>query len=565
MAHQPGIEEKRQRIADVQQRERDQVRQTVRMADGTDREIFAPGKTHDEIVALMIGGGQMSQADIEADLNFQDAQAVSPGQAVLLGMGGLIDTAGARAEVAISSLQDAVVPRQARMELDQDRLALARAAIAEEEGVIAPVRELNPASVGLGESLPTTLVPGGRVAQSIGAGIEGMLLNPESPGTGALLTAGLGDIGQRIGQAGMRGFNRQLGSMAQRQARRTGSRRAQEIADRAFLEGEGVRVTRSQRSEPGQLFEAGLQAIPIVAGVSRASARAQAKSVNRGFANLFGKDFDNLKIQRRAEIDEQFGVDYQRVEDAIEPTLLDPRVANAVDEFGILTTSERKLIRDGEPLSGDALLRVRRAVNDQLSRDAAAGNTIAVNKLRDVMEVVESQVADNIQDPEMLKLFRDTNRRYKIWSAARKGKAISNEGDINVQTLVNNLRRAYAGFDVGRDLPGDQAGFGRILNAISALPDPIPTSGSAERAGMAGLISAVPAMLGSGSSQEVAGALIAGAGFPLALALMESQVSGAAAGGLIGRSAAGLISDEIQETGDDVREIERRQRRRRQR
>jgi hypothetical protein len=361
---------------------------------------------------------------------------------------------------------------------------------AEANRLFSPLQQERPISTFAGSMLPYFAVPGGKALQ-IGAGaVEGALSGdtPEQRLLGAGIGAGAGFLGQKIGD--------KLGARVQNAAQRArGNPNA--MARKELLDA-GVPLTLSQRTDSpisrplARFFERGR----FVLTGSQPKGAAQQKRLTELVGDALG--INSKKLTREAlgkavnQNDEVFQRAASRVQGQLVPDeRLVQEAAGIISEFDRVGSDSAQVktifkefrdfaggadlfsLEDASRLDPDRFLKLR----SRLSA-ATTKSDIETEPLVAAIKAMDERLAREVPDlADDLMVARD---RFRLLLAIRRGRALSPQGDINVNTFTNNLERVFNDFDVGKPLPRGLRESGEAIAAFNQITDPFRSSATAE-------------------------------------------------------------------------------------
>ena len=392
-----------------------------------------------------------------------------------------------------------------------------QATVSESEALLGSLREAHPIATAVGETVPSLIFPGGKIAQTVVGGVEGALLNTENPFLGAAVgaTGGLvgGAIGERLGRA-----------VAAR-----GTSAAARLAAR------NIPTSAAQRGVRGaRVLETGLEAIPVLSTWVRAPARAQQRALNRGAGSVFGFE-GKLTPKGLGEIKRGISKSFDQVERAIPDQQLPSELVDALDSAGVIDKATKDFMEGFGIVDGEALMKIRSNLNSDMADAFINANRKEGRQLRGLLTQVDDLITEQMPDA-LQQQWRTARQQWQFLTAIQKGKAISGTGDVNLASMNTALKQIYPNFRVGADLPGAAQGFGDLVQALDELPKALQSSGTAERGTAAALL------LGSGvvAATEPSG-LIA----PVLAAATVVAQPGSRAGAATARAGGNLITEAI--------------------
>ena len=426
------------------------------------------------------------------------AEGVGAFEASMIGAGAFVSTAGDRLSAILGNAQ-------------------AQAEVAESEELLAPLREAHPIATAVGETIPSLVFPGGKIAQTVVGTVEGALLNTENPLLGAAIggTGGFlgGAIGERLGRAVL--------------ARGQGAA--------ARLAARNIPTTAAQRGVTGaRVLETGLEAIPVLSSWVKAPARAQQRALNRGAGSVFGFE-GKLTPKGLGEIKAGISKSFDQVQRAIPDQQLPSELVEQLTEAGVIDKATKDFMEGFGIVDGEALMKIRSNLNSDMADAFINANRKEGRQLRGLLAQVDDVITEQMPDA-LQQQWRTARQQWQFLTAIQKGKAISGTGDVNLASMNTALKQIYPNFRVGADLPGGAQGFGELIQALDELPKALQSSGTAERGTAAAIL------LGTG---------VVGATAPEALlipALAAATVvaqPGARAGAATARAGGNLITEAI--------------------
>jgi len=420
--------------------------------------------------------------------------------AALIGFGETITNAATRSEAAVDTLS--------QLGQDDPQQTEAQTEFKEVQRLLAPLEESHPFTTAVGQSVPGFLLPSAKAAQTVGGMAEGALADPENPILGAALGGAGGFLGGLLGQ-----------KLASAVAARTSG-----AAGR--LAAKGVPTTLAQRtgSATEKSIEGGLQAIPVIGAWAAAPIRAQQRALNRGAQSVFGYE-GALTRKGLGEIKGGIQKQFQEVQSAIPDQQLDSALVDRLTDAGVIDDATKEFMQGFGIADGEALMAIRSNLNSDMADAFLNANRkegrVLQSLLGDLDNTIEAGIPDNLVGQ-----WATARKQWQFLTAITKGKAINGEGDVALASMTSALDKIYPNFRVGADLPGAAKGFGELVQALDELPKALQSSGTAERAAAASLL--------SGSTGIVASPLAA---LPALRAAGQAGVDVGATAGIAGANA----------------------------
>ena len=392
----------------------------------------------------------------------------------------------------------------------------AQAEFAEVKSLLAPLEAQHPFATAVGQSVPGFLLPASKAVQTVGGAAEGLLADPENPFLGAALGAGGafigGAIGERLGRAILARGSGAAGRLAARK----------------------IPTTLAQRN-PGNVseqgIEAGLAALPVISRWASAPIRAQQRALNRGAASVFGYE-GVLNRKGLGEIRAGISKSFDQVQRAIPDQQLDSVLIDRLDDAGVIDQATKDFMQGFGIVDGEAMMAIRSNLNNDMADAFINANRKEGRQLRALLNEVDDLITEQMPE-ELVQQWATARKQWQFMTAITRGKAITGAGDVNLATMRNNLDKIYPGFRFGKDLPGTAKGFGELVTALDELPKALQSSGTAERAMAASILTAGTVAI------EPTTAVI-----PVLAAARAAGRPGVGAGSLIGRAAARQVDIE---------------------
>ena len=453
-----------------------------------------------------INGEQVFIADDPANAPgaevFVGGQQIAGGApgAALIGFGETIANTQLRGQAAVDTIRG-----ETGTEAQQD--------FAEVKSLLAPLEAEHPFATAVGQSVPGFLLPSSKAVQTLGGVAEGILADPENPLLGGAIGGAGGFLGGVIGQR-----------LATKAAARVSGASGR-------LAARNIPTTLAQRtgSETERGIEAGLQAIPVINRWAAAPARAQQRALNSGAASVFGFE-GKLTPKGLGTIKKGIGKSFDQVQAAIPDQQLDSALVDSLESAGVIDKATKEFMEGFGIVDGEALMAIRSNLNEDMADAFISANRKEGRQLRALLNQVDDVITDSMPDA-LQQQWRTARQQWQFLTAIRKGKAISGTGDVNLASMNSALNSIYPNFRVGTDLPGAAQGFGELVQALDELPKALQSSGTAERAAAAALVTN-PVSSGAGIAFGVLPAARAvgqpGVDIGATLGIGASQVAGAA-------------------------------------
>lgn len=413
----------------------------------------------------------------------------------------------------------------------------------EMERLTGPVKERHPVASFAGEAMPFFAVPGGLPAQ-IGAGAAVGALEGDTAGErllGAGVGAGAGFAGQKFGDF--------LGARAQNVLQ--GIRGVPEAGARAQLLRSGVPMSVSQRTSG-----------PISKSLARFAERAQfvftgrapaAAGQERALTKILTETFNNpavKKLNRQGmgrivrDLQGTFRSAASRAGDEIIPDAEMIRaLSSGFDDFQRVGSDSNQVVRivessvneildaynNGRPVRADLFLKARSNLSEATTKaDLETGSIV---KILDAFDEQLKRIA-----PDLAEDLTEARDLWRLQLALRKGRALSAQGDVNLNTFNNNLKQYFRDFDIGNPLPRSTAEAGEVAAALNEAVLPFRSSGTAENV----FAGSLPATLAN--NPGIIARTLSGAALPF----MGGGTGGLLGGGAL-RGALGLVQRELPE------------------
>jgi hypothetical protein len=456
-------------------------------------------------------------------------QGTSPTAAALIGAGRRMDRMGAQFGQLMG--KEGAVEREQEI----DRLS-------------TPIRQSNPASSFVGESiLPELAVPGGKLMQGA-AGLTEGVLSGDTPGQraslgllGLLLGIGGAKLGEMGGQRTREGVQTLMGDA--------------DVAARSAVRNAGVPLSLSQQlSRPGQGMRSvfgGSLSRPMVRFFERAKftltgnqplGPKQQAEISKALSEVFGISSTRYprftrealgaadrnitpvfrNAARQAAVESGGRVQFDNAAQQVADEILRAMQKTGSDSNVARTTITNAVndIKSGQMLPDD-LLRLRSSLSEATTLDTAGPN---IRQLVGLIDVIDDSLMH--QAPHIADDLITARERFRLMLALRRGSALAPDGSLNVPTFTKNLERVFNNFDIGAPLPGSLRETGEAIAGFNQLLDPFRSSGTAENlmaaGGDAGILRKVLAPLASVSGGGT-GALLGG-GFARSLLAPHSPL-----------------------------------------
>ncbi len=163
-------------------------------------------------------------------------------------------------------------------------------------------------------------------------------------------------------------------------------------------------------------------------------------------------------------------------------------------------------------ITGDEWMDAREALSEAAANRFANGRSPAGRKLLAMVDALDADMRRHVPE-EFLPEYARLREQYRVFSIAEKGRSISNDGQVNVATLRNNLDSKASGF--GRTATGGGETVNpetrKLIDLMQAADNPefkaLRSSGTAERQMLA---------QESSNAVEAGAALMAGDALPAA-------------------------------------------------
>lgn len=394
----------------------------------------------------------------------------APGAAII-GFGEQITNAATRGEAAVDTIS--------QLGEESPEQTAAQIEFKEIQRLLAPLEEAHPFATAVGQSVPGFLLPSAKAAQTIGGVAEGMLADPENP----ILGGALGGVGGFLG-----------GLLGQKLASAVAAR-SSGAAGR--LAAKGVPTTLAQRtgSATEKSIEGGLQAIPVIGAWAAAPLRAQQRALNRGAQSVFGYE-GALTRKGLGEVKAGISKQFQKVQSAIPDQVLDPNLIKKLNAAGVVDDATNDFIKASGIADGEALMAIRSNLNSDMADAFLNANRKEGRQLQSMLGELDNVIEAGLPD-QLVGQWATARKQWQFLTAITKGKAINGQGDVALASMTSALDKIYPNFRVGADLPGAAKGFGELVQALDELPKALQSSGTAERAAAASLLSGSSAIVAS--------------------------------------------------------------------
>lgn len=490
--------------------------------------------------------------------------AIGPGQAVVIAAGRTAD------KLKQGLKQMALTPAALFLDSARQELAAQKADMAEKDRLYEPLRKAQPLATIGGESLPYLFLPMGRsLGAAVGMGALPALTEYGTP-TEKLIGAGAGAAGGGIGY----GIGKALGS-AISPGMKPESDRAAQLAQVAAKEGIPLDAAQVTGNPVLQNVKAALGAIPWTAGGQARSDAAKQAAYNAALLKRIGSNASAATPDVLADAHAGIVGNLAKVSDNVK-LVPDEAFVNKLADFE--KSFLRRLPTDQRPVIGSYLQDMTNAIGGHIPGDAYAtarsslGQIAADSKNATVSTAAKElqKTLDDLFDRQAPKAIvesvHEARKQYgmylNITKALKNGR--STAGDIPPKQMYAAVADSTPGFAKSDSSTAELVRAGRQF-----LPDPIPNSGTPQRALYANLLTAgsmgTLGALGStlSGSDPKTGALAGLAGFglskgaqkainsPMVADYLTNQLISEATkrrlaqgGGLLGFSAANYLSQQ---------------------
>tara|TARA_R110002020_G_scaffold120196_2_gene274029 strand:+ start:4914 stop:6083 length:1170 start_codon:yes stop_codon:yes gene_type:complete len=167
------------------------------------------------------------------------------------------------------------------------------------------------------------------------------------------------------------------------------------------------------------------------------------------------------------------------------------KIAEEAKKAGVFTDKDIAAFTNAADNTGDQLLAIR---SELRAMERNADNIIQKRRVHEVIDEIGGIISDATEGTEVSAALKQADIRYKVWKTLSESGAIGGEGQVNLSSLRNAMktkfgaRKIKGGGDLSKTDPGI-ADMIRAANELAELGPFMPSSGTAERAIAAGLIS----------------------------------------------------------------------------
>jgi len=334
---------------------------------------------------------------------------------------------------------------------------------------------------GLGVAIPYGAQQATNAARAAGRGIKGVLASPGATATATQQTGPT--LGQQAGAA--------YGALPQNLPL-AGGERGRLVGRAGDL---GMNLTYGDRTGNAAIrqMEAGLKSNPLLSAPFNEARDANTAVLNQRFAKALGlgDDVKELPPAMFGKINNTLGESFKSFGKKINkvniPSELSDRVQLIKKTDPFLEFSD-----DLTELTGGEVMSLRSGLNKTLSKAWTDGDE---NKGKYIAKVINDidGIIDAVIKPGDRALFRDTQKKWRLFTAIQRGKAVSDLGNVNPTSMDTALNKSYKhdyrfdkvqdpvlrdAFDanrvahMGRDIVGD-SGTATRQHWLSQLSNPV--------------------------------------------------------------------------------------------
>lgn len=282
---------------------------------------------------------------------------------------------------------------------------------------------------------------------------------------------------------------------------------------------EGINLTPAQMtgSRPLQTMESVLSTLPMTSGAQRSIIDKQASDFTRAVLRQAGISADDASPEVIAKAAADFGRRYSDITSRIAVRVDDDLVRDLakiektyVPKLGpqsaVLKSYMDDIISAGEAIPGDIYQAARSNLRTQ-AKGIQNSDGFTAKALRDVRSALD-RAADRSIPAELRDEWSELNRLYKNFKPIEKAmESTTNAATAGMipPTALAQQVRAQGGYAQGR---GDLNDLSRVGTGF--LRDPIPNSGTPERAMMANLLTGATGLGGAALIDPITGAAAVG-------------------------------------------------------
>lgn len=334
----------------------------------------------------------------------------------------------------------------------------------------------------LGLAIPYGAQQASNAARAAGRGIQGVLA---TSGGGATATA-TQQAGPTLGQqaaANYAGLPQNLPLAGGERGRLAA--RANDL---------GMRLTYGDRTgnDAVRQMEAGLKSNPLTSGPFNDIKAANTAILNQKFARALGlgDDVKELTGEILGKVDDALGESFEAFGKKINKVEMPADLAQRVQAIRKVDPFI-EIAEDVTDLSGRQIMSLRSTLNKSLSKAWKDGDANKAEYIGKTIDDIDS-IVDTIIQPADRALFRDAQKKWRLFTAIQKGKAVSDMGNVNPASMNSTLNKSYKhdyrfdrvqdpilreAFDanrvalMGKDIVGD-SGTATRLSLLSQLRNP---------------------------------------------------------------------------------------------
>lgn len=333
----------------------------------------------------------------------------------------------------------------------------------------------------LGLAIPYGAQQATNAARAAGRGIKGVLASPGATATATQQTGPT--LGQQAGAA-YSGLPQNLPLAGGERGRLVG--RAKDL---------GMKLTYGDRTGNAAIrqMEAGLKSNPLLSAPFNEARDANTAVLNQRFAKALGlgDDVKELTPAVLGKVDDMLGDAFESFGKKINKVEMTADLAERVQAIKKVEPFI-EIAEDVTDLSGRQVMSLRSNLNKALSKAWRDGDANKADYIGKTINDIDGMV-DGVIKPGDRALFRDAQKKWRLFTAVQKGKAVSDLGNVNPASMDSALGRAYKhdyrfdrvqdpvlrdAFDanrvahMGRDIVGD-SGTATRQHWLSQLSNPV--------------------------------------------------------------------------------------------
>jgi hypothetical protein len=291
----------------------------------------------------------------------------------------------------------------------------------------------------------------------------------------------------------------------------------QTLTDEGFVLEPGMR----DNNRASRLLSESMKSDVMTANIFEDMVQAPNRSkLNEKLLSAFGEAGDEITDSTLGRIEGRISEKYEQVWNAVPEIKTTESFVKRLDELEkgfvrgirhvgkndpVLQRMERmkNLASEGQ-LKSEEFSVIRQDLRD-LQRDAKrTGEKQSYGDLVEALDDMFAEAAGGV-DSESAALFREATQEWRLFNALESGKAIGNDGTLNLPTLTNNLKRNFKrefGREnrfKGEEIEGTSPEFLKLFKSIKALNKYQPIIGDSGTASRGQLGSIITDPLGTAS------------------------------------------------------------------